>query len=79
MRLSVEPLVADAQQRPADPDKALKRYAEDIGVNYATLQNYRTTAVRPPAEKRLALLYRHRPNDDRAHDQGQRRHRVGGR
>ena len=37
----------------ADPDKALKRYAQDIDINYSSLQEYRTTSRSWPPSRRL--------------------------
>lgn len=60
LALQIEAMPAD--ERPRDPetgafvtdeDKALKRYAQDIDVNYSTLQNYRGTAAAwPPSRRR---------------------------
>lgn len=45
----------------ADPDKALKRYADDIEVNYTTLKDYRRTAQAwPRAARRSASWRTHR-------------------
>jgi hypothetical protein len=39
-----------------DPDKALKRYADDIEVKYATLQEYRRTAEAWPTPRRRGVV-----------------------
>ena len=44
----------------ADPDKALRRYAEDIEVNYSTLQKYRRTAEVWPERARARASWRTR-------------------
>ena len=59
LALQVETLPGD--ERPRDPEtglfiedeaKTLKRYAEDIGMSYATLKNYRVTAAAWPSDLR---------------------------
>jgi hypothetical protein len=61
LALQVEAL--PATERPRDPEtgefladeeKALKRYADDVDVNYSTLKGYRTTAERWPRDRRLS-------------------------
>jgi len=59
LALQVEALPGD--ERPRDPEtgafladekKALQRYADDVGLPYATLQNYRRTAELWPSSRR---------------------------
>lgn len=63
LALQVEALPAD--ERPRDPEtgtfvadeaKALKRYAEDVEVNYTSLKEYRRVAEAWPTTRRLAVV-----------------------
>lgn len=63
--LALEVEVLPPNERPRDPEtgdfiadetKALKRYADDIGINYSTLKDYRRTAVAWPERARASAV-----------------------